>query len=366
MQAFVDWFRGLPALTRGIVIGLLFGSVFGGCVCRSWRQSVVDSTPPPDAASSFGWRDDPAYVERVVATFQHPFFGDTAKQLIQATEEKDAFLWQAYEKVTGHAWRPHNQNPVGSCVGHGASGALELLAAIQQALGEPHEYQDISAAAVYAFSREVGDFLGNQDGSTGADAAKAMMTMGSLSCKDAGDDNVDSKIGAPLCKKWGKSGVPQEFRPKAAEHKVKTASRIRFADEARVALSNGYPITIASNVGFNDSRGGVAERDSEGKIEPRGNWPHQMFVGGYRADKQWFLVFQSWGGLPHGPKALGQPDGTFWITKATMQRIVSTGEAYALSGFNGFPAQDVPLFIRAPMPRREFARRPTFSFDLAQ
>lgn len=347
-----DKFLTWPAIARAVTIAFAVGCVIGGLTCRTWRKAIIEEPPPAVESFATGWVDKPDYVARVVGTFKRPYFGDAAKNLIQAEQDKDALLYQAYAKAVGHEWIPHNQDGVGSCVGQGASGATEMMLGVDIALGNAKGYEHISAAAIYAMSREVGNFLGNQDGSTGADAAKAMMDFGHLSCKEAGDDNFDTRVGPPLCKKWGRSGVPKDLR--SLFRKVKTASRVRTPEEMRAAIINGYPVTIASSVGFKGKGG--HKRDADGFCYAGGTWAHQMFVGAYRADKKAFLVFNSWGpNMPTGPKSLGQPDGTFWITWKDMQRITSSGECYALSGFDGYKPQDVDVFIKAtPAPDRVF------------
>lgn len=369
LKAAWEWFGGLPQLFRVGLTCLFAGFVIGGLTCRTWRKTFIEDEPPvgDSAPLSMGWVDNPDRVTKVVAGFSQPFFGDSAKPLIQAAKDENAFLWQAYEKVRGKPWEPHDQGATGSCVAQGLTGALEILTCVEIALGEnSQEYRDLSAAISYGFAREIGDFLGNQDGSTGADGAAAAMKLGSLSCEEAGDDNRNPKIGAALCKKWGRTGVPSEHRAAAKNHLLKLASRVRTPEEGRAALVNGYTLTIACSVGFNDSRGNVAERDAEGRVEPRGTWNHQQFVSGYWAEKKWFLVQNSWGNLPRGPKAMGQPDGSYWVTWQTMQRMIQSGECYALSGFEGFKSRDLDWRVQLPArtPRHLAALR-IFDFPLA-
>lgn len=327
------------------IIGFCLGGFFG-----AWKVRLVGDE------NGMGWINDPDEVKAIVATFKNPFFGDIAKNLIQADEDKDALLYKAYKKATGRDWRPHNQDGVGSCVGQGMSGAIEIGDGCDIANGERSEPKFISAATCYALSRKVNGMLGRGDGSTGAAAAKAVMEYGNLSCEDAGDDNFNTSIGSKLCKEWGRAGVPSDKLPIAAKHKVRTASQVRTPEEVRAALVNGYPVTIASNVGF-EGRGGF-KRDANGFCYAGGTWSHQMFVGGYRADKKAFLVFQSWGDdSPPGGKSLDQPDGTFWITWSDMQRITKGGECYAISGFEGFPKRDLDWLIAAPTPRPVYVKR---------
>lgn len=351
---FGTWFASLDKALRVGIICSLVGFCLGGIVCSRPASKSVE-------LGGMGWVDKPDEVKQVVSTFTNPFFGDVGKGLIKAAKDEDALLYKAYEKVTGHPWQPHDQNGTGCCVGEGNSGAVEMLQGVENALGDPQEYKDISAAAVYANARDIGHMLDGSDGAVGAYAAKALMTMGAVSCEEAGDTNGrdgNAKTHAALAKKWGRSGLSTDLKGKAKAHLVKTASQVRTPEEVRAAITNGNPVTICSSVGF-EGKGGF-KRDADGFCYPGGTWPHCMYIGAYRADKKAFLVFQSWGAsMPPGPKSLEQPDGTFWITWDACQRVVKAGESYALSAFDGYPARDLPFFIQAPV-KRDFARKPEF------
>lgn len=352
LKSIYDRYVGLSLTLKIGVVAFLFGFLVGGCTCREWRKNVIEELPPTEA-HSFGWVDKPDYVRDVVATFASPFFSDAGRHLIRGADgEKDVFLWKAYEKVTGHPWRAHDQNGTGCCVGEGFSTGVEIGQAVDIALsGKPFEYKDISASAVYALSREIGHFLGNQDGSTGADAAKALQQLGAVSSEEAGDDNTTGRQHGQVAKKWGRTGLPSALKEIAARHKVKTVSLVRTPEEVRAALTNGYPVPICSGVGFEPFR-----RDSDGFCRPGGTWPHCMCIVGYRADKRAFLVLQSWGeSVPPGPKSLGQPDCSFWITWDACQRIVRAGESYALSSYDGYPARQIDFFVQRKETDRWYA-----------
>lgn len=352
------WLKNFKIPANVVLIIVAVACIFSGCVCRTWRKAVIESEGPTFEEHAMGWVDKPDYSKQVIATFARPFFGDAGKNLIQGAEDKDALLYKVFEKVTGSPWQPHDQNGVGCCVGEGNSGAVELLSTLEIALsvGDPQEYKPISGAAIYALAREVGGDLGNQDGAVGADAAKALMQLGSISCEEAKDTNGrdgSAKTHSALAKRWGRTGLPQDLKAIAKTHLIKTASQVRTPEEVRAANTNGYVVTICSSVGF-EGHGGF-KRDKDGFCYPGGTWPHCMFIGGYRADKKAFLVYQSWGPtMPPGPKSLDQPDGTFWITWDACQRIVKSGECFALSSFAGYPARDLPFIIQAPL-QRDFA-----------
>lgn len=340
-------FTETSLLFRVGAICLLLGFLMGGITCRAWRKAIIEE--PPQVAHGFGWLDEPDEVKRLLATFPNPFFGDAGKNLVMAEEDRDAFLWQAWEKVNKRPWRAHDQNGTGCCVGEGFSGALEVLQAVEILINrERQEYKDISASVCYGLSREASGHKFRGDGSTGAGAAKALMEYGSVSCEDAGDDNFTNPQHAQTAKKFG-TKVPNDLKVLAAKRKLKNASQVRTPEEVRSALVNGYPVAICSSVGFEPFK-----RDKNGFCRSGGTWPHCMFIAGYRKDMKAFLVIQSWGeSMPPGPKTLDQPDCSFWISWQDCQRIVRSGESYALSAFDGFPARNVDVFIRGNQEPRD-------------
>lgn len=318
--------------------------------------------PPPAAAApagSFGWLNRPAEAARVRATLKSPDFAAAGgRRLMQATPEGDALLYQASIRVTGGTLPPHDQDGTGCCVGEGTAGAVNLLQCVEIALGgEAAEYKPVSSAAVYALSREVAGILGQGDGSYGSAAAKAIETLGTVDCETAQDDPTKPHPHAEMAKKWGRTGLPAALKAVAKKHLVKTASMVRSADEVKAALQNGYPVFICSNVGF-EGRGGF-RRDDDGRCYRGGDWPHCMYVCGYRADKQWFCIVQSWGKAPPGPRTLGQPESSFWISREDMDLIARQGDSFAVSGYDGFPAQRLDWIVRAVDPVRDALARLT-------
>lgn len=324
-----------------------------GCSCR--RR--VGEDVPPAKVGSFGWINDPARVRQVLATLPHPFFKDVGSHLIRAAArpeaEQDALLYQCAVKVTGKVLPAHDQDGTGCCVGEGTTGALELAQCVNIALdGRAATYKPVSAAATYALAREVGGYLGQGDGSTGADAAKAITTLGTVSCEDAKDDNTTGTPHARLAKKWGASGLPKDLKALAKNAICRTASQVDSAEEIRAALLNGYPVMICSDVGF-EGKGGF-KRDADGFCYPGGSWPHCMYVAGYRKDRKAFLIIQSWGqNVPPGPKTLDQPDCSFWIEWSAMERIARQRDSYALSSYDGFPARELDWIVQKPV-RNQF------------
>lgn len=67
---------------------------------------------------------------------------------------------------------------------------------------------------------------------------------------------------------------------------------------------------------------------------------------GYDSMKNRFLIAQSWGAMtPNGPLYLDQPDNTFWVSWDVAARMLSQGDSFAISAFDGFPAQTFSWYI---------------------
>jgi hypothetical protein len=279
----------------------------------------------------FGWVNDPAAVARVLASLPQPRFGPAAPHLAGSGVGKTVLLSDAAKRVTGKHL-PAQQQPRGTCVSRGWSRSVDYLQCVLIAQGQPFEYRSISHAAVYGMAREIGGMLSDQDGAVGAWAAKAVAQWGTVTNddahdRDAGDDD--------LAVEWGRAGCPSAVKELARKHLVRTVSQVTSAEQARDALGNGYPVACCSDQGF------TMQRDDRGRCRPEGHWSHCMMWSGYRDDRRLFLVEQSWGqNVPSGPLGdLDIPDNAFWIDWDVADRMLRQQDSFALSGYDGFPAQ---------------------------
>ena len=73
---------------------------------------------------------------------------------------------------------------------------------------------------------------------------------------------------------WGDGADFRAFLTEGRQHPVRSAARITHWDALVAAVCNGYPCTLASNVGFTMRPG------TDGFHRRRGSWPHQMCVVG--------------------------------------------------------------------------------------
>lgn len=252
---------------------------------------------------------------------------------LQALTNGDALLWEHTQAVTGSHLAAHEQQR-GTCTSHGWSSAADYLQCADIALGRANApYTPVSHAAYYGFGREVAGLLGDEDGCYGAAMAQAGETLGHVSNDEANDEDDDDALAVA----WGSKGVPSELRPPALNHRTLKVALCPSAADARAALQAGYPVPIASNQGF------TLTRDRDGFCRPKGTWMHLMCLIGYRADRDWFCILQSWGqNVPDGPLALDQPDCSFWTDARTVEKMLAQGDSYGLVSVNWWPAPSPP------------------------
>lgn len=229
---------------------------------------------------------------------------------------------------------------VHNCVSQGGAYAVDTLRAIQCVTGSGEWIAETATEPLYAMSRvEIGrGALGSGDGSTGAWAAEAVKKLGTLVRKQYGTIDLTTYSG-DRARAWGmpRAGCPDELEPIAREHLVRTVSLVRTWDELCDAIAAGYPVTIASTVGFANQ----TSRDSEGFLRMSGSWAHQMCVlsidDAYR--RPGALIINSWGPWISGPKRHNQPDGSFWADRVAVERILAANDSWAYSEYLGFPAK---------------------------
>jgi len=301
-----------------------------------------------DKLARCGWHPRPADVDAVLATLPMPRFCQAAPSL-KDTGNRDVLHWRAEEKVLGKRLPAHNQTR-GTCVSQGYGRGAQDLMFIEIAIkGESEEWRgQVATEPIYAGSRvEIGGGqLGNDDGSVGAWAAKWVQQYGILLRQKYGkwdfsepNDELAAELGARGV------GVPDELEPVAKEHPVKTISQCLTGEEAADGLCNWYPLPICSDQGFTE------DRDRNGFCKPRGTWYHCMLARGHcvvKGNRPAVAIQQSWNG--HSPtgndrvtlesgEEITLPQGVFLIDLEVCDRMVSQGDSFFLSNFEGFPSQ---------------------------
>lgn len=322
---------------------LLYGSItlivfaLGGLVDRTFF--TPDQITPEDAR--FGWNESLAKQEAPRIAALMPKFAITdADGNVVSGAGKNAELWRFTKLVNDGKHLPTWRQESGDCVSMGWSNAIAYRQGFQIAQDQRNEVLKIPFPPyMYGISRvQIGKRqLGRQAGSIGAWAAQGSQAYGVLPVDEA--NTLGFKYSGKLADQWGWQGPPQQTVNIGSKFRIRTVSQVRSWEDCRDALVHGYPVTVASNVGFD---GGSYDRDGKRWLRQRGNWGHQMcFIGCEDRpgrDKGCYCL-NSWGVDAH-PKPLNdEPPGGFWVDWQSVQRMVAQGDSWAYSDFDGFPAE---------------------------
>jgi hypothetical protein len=309
------------------------------------RASVIDSLEPSDALMC-GWippaeRDSQAQKTSDAWEATLPDFAIIGKSSNENATK--VYLWETWSKAFPGGY-PGIRQVTGSCVGAGGGNALFTLACCDVVRrGDPERVEIPFWLLPYGKSRELAGLRGRGEGSWGTTFARAVREIGHIPANTEGLPRFDNNNGLV----WGReteytwsdgSKIERRWLDLSRPHLVKTTSKCRSTDDVREAIKNGYPVTIASNWG------GLMQCPVEhGRLmnRRRGTWMHQMSIHGWEDHPQlgeiWYVLNQ-WGLNAHGTCPSGAPRGGFWIGRRDLAEIVSQGETFAFSEFDGFPA----------------------------
>lgn len=291
-----------------------------------------------------------------------PDFSKLAQAAIAAADNDDpVFMWEAELKVLKRLLPVWNQGSIGSCVSHGVGRADQdcILSQIASGSREAWPGAEVCREAIYGGSRvEIGGGRIRGDGSINAWAVAWLQKYGTLFYKAYPGYDLTDGYSVSRCRQWGDRGCPDELEPIAREHPTLTAAMVKSSGDVWTALGNGYPVCIASNIGFDSPQ-------REGFCARRGSWAHSMCVRGrfiHPSKGRCFVIQNSWGDYLSGGDPYIQvqgradkvqlPSGCFAVTAADMDAVVRQGDSFALSGFKGFPRRRVDWSVSAPMPHR--------------
>lgn len=249
-------------------------------------------------------------------------------------------LWEIGRKILGTD-SPNYPQEIGCCVAFGAKNACEYVQFFPIANGAREKWTRVFPPYLYGCGRVfVGkNQLGWQDGSIGAWQAQAVKEYGTIPIDTPNCPAYSGRVS----KKWGYTpGPPQEFVKVGREHLVKSAAFVQTWGDVVAAVTNGYPVTIASNVGFD-----MTPR-SDGFHHYSTHWGHMMCIIGVDDDPgdPYACVLNSWGDV-HGQvkdfKA-GEiwPKGTLRVRKKDVLAILAEKDSFAYSALQGFPEQTLP------------------------
>lgn len=227
------------------------------------------------------------------------------------------------------------------CVSFGAKNAIEYVQFFPMANGERLNWTMVFPPYLWGCGRIFigNNQLGRQDGSIGVWQAKAVMEYGTISRDEEGVPEYSGSV----ARQWGNNpGPSQKWVDLGKQHIVKSAAAVSTWEDVVTALTNGYPVTIASNVGFD-----MTPR-SDGFHHYSTHWGHQLCIIGVDDDPSdpYACILNSWGADVHGVVKdfkTGEiwPGGTLRVRRADVEAILAEEDSFAFSSLTGFPAQEV-------------------------
>jgi len=328
---------------------ILLAIILAGAAAAAWWLSHFAKRE-----SDFGYTPNPAGVREFLAELDQPTFSGAAPEVIEGAKGRDTFLYRsaakAHQALYGVPWTVGRQG-IGDCVSWGWAHGVWIAQSVDWQTGRLAKPPPFPLTeSIYGGSRveargkdgsgrsPVG---GYSDGSYGAAAARWVRDWGLIYRTSATDYSPDraKAWGAYGCGGEGDGGKLDEV---AKKHPCKHVVQVKTWDELCAAIDSGYPVTIASSQGFS------SQRDEHGFARGQGTWMHQMMVLGTRfaangSPKDGALVLNSWGpSWVSGPRwPEDQPEGSFWCTRETMQRILGQDDSYAIGSVDGFKHRDL-------------------------
>lgn len=343
--------KGWRASTATMLIGAV-GATITGVAYMATLIFLAPKLPPiteADVPGLCGWAGE----EAAQASYQR-LAKHFAKFQIRGVDHDHtkarAVLWDASVVVQGKHLATFRQE-IGDCVGSGAKQAVDYLQCVEMVRTGETEFKAVYEPYHYACGRMAPDCgagrIRGPDGSIGSDQAHALTLYGVL----AGDLPGLEPYSAKVVKQWAVRMPEARWLQEGKKHLVRSAAPVRSADEVREAICNGYPITIASSWG-----GQMRPPAKDGRLVNHRvtTWQHQMCIIGYdgaTGKEPYWYILNSWGEDAHGKPPDDAPPGGFWVTRKDVEFIVRQGDSFALSQFDGFPAQEWVILTSRDRPR---------------
>jgi hypothetical protein len=300
-----------------------------------------------------GWTPRPDLTRAFVATAQVRTLSQAAPHLLPPRDQVDTYLWLPLLQCKP-AWHRGNQ-AIGDCVSWGAELCATMLMAVQHALGISTWVEEAATEPIYGGRAELGQGSWS-DGWWGSGAAQWLRDYGVILRQDysqsTGNPETDLRAySGTRAKNWGyygcggrPDGISGRFDQVAKEHPVRITTAVPTVDELEAAIRNGYPVSVASGVGY-----GSIVRDSDGVVRRSGSWSHQMMFGGIRYHPKrgrLFRQFNSWGACASGPDpgidSEAISESSWWTTEEDAQRQLDAEDSFAFGDAAGWPARKLP------------------------
>lgn len=300
-------------------------------------------------AINFGWtQQSEQTIQGFMSDLPYPLFKDAYKNIKGTGANKSRNLGDIVKKVMGEMFCCHQGT--GDCVAESSCGAATTLACITSYINhsDPVDVM-VASEPIYGGSRiQISNgILGYSQGSFGIAAAKWLNYYGAIFRRNYQDIGIDLSVyDVNKAIRWGNpgNGCPKPLIPKGANYLIKTISKINTFSEVIDAIYNGFPVTVACNIGFDSMT-----RDDMGFIRRSGSWPHQQFIIGYITGKRpGALILNSWGknwcrgGLSDEIEIF---PGSYLVDAETVDLMLSAGDSWVYSDIEGYETRDLDLRI---------------------
>jgi hypothetical protein len=315
------------------------------------RAELVAGGKLTNGQWQFGYTPNPQATREFLKSLAKPTLAEAAPWSVREADDKRPVLlyralYQAYAAFHGGQKFVVGQQKIGDCVSWGWAHGCDHCLAVEWKLGQSSEWRPAATEAIYGGSRVEARGVkagGWGDGSYGGAAAKFVHDWGVLFRQPYPELGFDlTTYDGQRAKQWGNygcggSGDNGKAEAVAKKHPVRSVALVRNFEEAAAAIAAGYPVPVCSGQGF------ASRRDQQGFASASGSWAHCMCFVGKRGDRPGLLCLNSWGpNWISGPKwPEDQPDGSFWVDKAIVDRMLRGEDSFAVSAYEGFPYRDL-------------------------
>ena len=258
---------------------------------------------------AFGRWEDRESTEKFFASQPKLSLGSSA--IMEAADDRDVDLCDIYKEVTGLEWDDTDQNPNGTCVGHGNKKAVTMEIACQVKAGLcSWPGADAAIEPIYGGMRfEIGakkhgsNLNRGGDGGVGTWAAEWLLEYGVLFMQQYGSIDL-TNYDKQRVLQWGRSGVPDELEPVARQKPLKQALLMDDEQQCWSMIGQLRPLVHCSNQGFS------MRRNSNGTCDANDTWPHCSIWDGrftLQDGTKTLRYGNSWNGGRHRRGYLGDP-----------------------------------------------------------
>lgn len=234
----------------------------------------------------------------------------------------------------------------GSCVGVGGGNAAQTCSFLDVLMrGDSELLLMLFWPYNYGRSRQLGGMRGRGEGSFGSTFAQSMAedgVVGWLPELDLPTFKVAGQldIGKAAELEWSDGSRASQAIRQAAKPRKITSAPVGTGEGVRDAILNGYCCTRAFGTFVNPGSAQVRDGVLIGSYNGRGG--HQeSWLGYWHHPNRGELILEmnQWGQDVYGIDPAGGPAGSCWVPIEECDRQCRNGEIYALSQYDGYPAQ---------------------------